>query len=249
MNELITANFFNYRNGEFLQFMKNGLAIVGAYDTAALLLQARTSTLQTETNAMDVAFQPVLANELTPELLVLDTRRDKALMGIKFQLETELYKEDSTIVTAAESLKSNYLSHGERIDKLSYQQETAVVNALLEDWSKGSMLTAVTTVGLTTWVGLLKTINTEFDAKYVARAKTLPQPAEIDAKRATIKTAYDELVKDITAYSRIAADKSDYLKIIKELNGLIDNYNVSANQRLASNGTSDTPPPTVAPIN
>ena len=85
MNELNTANFFNYRNGEFLQFMKNILAIVSGYDTNALLLQARTSTLQTETNSMDASFQPILANEMTPELLILDTKRDKCLMGIKYQ--------------------------------------------------------------------------------------------------------------------------------------------------------------------
>ena len=242
MNELSIANFFNYRNGEFLQFMKNSLVIVSAYDTNALLLQARTSTLQTETEFMNASFQPVLANEMTPELLILDTKRDKCLMGIKSQLETEFYKEDTARIAAAENLKSNYLSHGDRIDKLSYQQETAVVNALLSDWSKGNLLTAVATVELTAWVALLKSVNTEFDSTYVARSKTLPQPAEIEAKRAKMKLAYDELVKDIVAYSRIAKDKAPYLQIIKELNGLIDNYNTAANQRLASNGTNDVPP-------
>jgi hypothetical protein len=248
MNELNTANFFNYRNGEFLQFMKNSLVIVSSYDTTALLLQARTDALQAETSFLNTAFQPILASEMTPELLVLDTRRDKCLMGIKSLLETELYKEDPARVTAAENLKSNYLSHGDRIDKLSYQQETAVINAMLADWSKGSLLTAVATVNLTEWVTLLQTINAEFDTKYVARSKTLPQPAEIEAKRANIKLAYDELVKDITAYSRIAADKTPYLQIIKELNGLIDNYNTAANQRLASNGAIDTSPEATAVI-
>jgi hypothetical protein len=242
MNELNTANFFNYRNGEFLQFMKNSLAIISGYDTTALLLQDRATALQTETSVLATAFQPLLANEMTPELLVLDTRRDKCLMGIKSQLETELYKEDPARVTAAENLKSNYLSHGDRIDKLSYQQETAVVNALLADWSKGSLRTAVTMVNLSEWLASLQIINTDFDAKYVARSKTLTPPAEMEAKRAKIKLAYEELVKDITAYSRIASDKSPYLQMIKELNGLIDNYNTAANQRLASNGTVDTSP-------
>ena len=245
MNDLNNANFFNYRNGEFLQFMKNGLDILDAYDVNALLLQNRVTTLKTETNIMDAAFQPVLANEMTPELLVLDTRRDRCLMGIKSHLDTEMYKEDEARVKAAEKLKSNYLSHGERIDKLSYQQETAVVNALLADWNEGSMLNAVTTIELNSWVALLTTINTEFDLKYVARAKSLPQPAAIDAKRANMKLAYEELVKDIIAYSRIASDKTLYLQIIKELNGLIDNYNTAVNQRLANNA-SDTEivPPT-----
>ena len=41
MNTVTTALFGNYRNGEYLQFMKNVLAIYQNYDTDALHLAAR----------------------------------------------------------------------------------------------------------------------------------------------------------------------------------------------------------------
>lgn len=251
MNSLSTPTLGHYRNGEFLQFMKNVLRVYQAFDTSTLLLADKVSVLQTATDAMDVVFQPQLAQELTPELFNLDTRRDKALMGIKIYLESQTYREESERLTAAQNLYANYISHGERIDKLSYQQETAVIDALLQDWSEGALLAAIQTLGLTDWVSLLTQLNQDFDAKYVQRAQQSPKPADILQKRSVIKTAYEELTEDTVAYSRVAADKTPYLAIINGLNGLIDDYNLAVTQRLTGKSTDtegstvETPTPTV----
>ncbi|HLO54730.1 MAG TPA: hypothetical protein VK169_10600 [Saprospiraceae bacterium] len=68
MYTVSTALFGNYRNGEYLQFMKNVVAIYGNYDTNALLLQARLQTLTGATKALDDVFMATTAHELTPEL-------------------------------------------------------------------------------------------------------------------------------------------------------------------------------------
>ena len=248
METLKTAEFFNYRNGEFLQFAKNTGSIFTAFDLVALLLANRFAAFQVATEALNSVFQPILSSELTPDLTLLDTRRDKAIMGIKTYLDSQEFREEVDVVAAAQLLKANFASHGDRVDKLSYQQETAVVNAMLDDWKTGSLATAVITLKLDNWIALLQNINTEFDAKYIDRAQSAPQPADIEAKRAVIIQSYNELTNDVIAYSRIAADKVPYLKIINGLNGLIDDYNTAAHQRLAGRGTdtegTTTPPET-----
>ncbi|MCC7521202.1 MAG: hypothetical protein IT220_06170 [Flavobacteriaceae bacterium] len=237
MNNLTTPNLFNYRHGEFLQFMKNVLKVYGQVDTATLSLADKASKLETFTRALDEVFQPQMAQELTPELSNLDLRRDKALMGIKIYIDSQTYREESERVMAAQNLFANYISHGERIDKLSYQQETAVIQAMLQDWREGNLLAATQVLDLTSWIDLLNQLNKEFDEKYVKRAQEAPQPAEMDQKRLAIKSAYEDLTMDTVAFSRVAADREPYLNIIKSLNGLIDDYNLAVTQRLAGRGT------------
>ena len=73
-------------------------------------------------------------------------RRNKALMGIKLHLNSFSYSEETEIVKVACSLMANDLSHGDKIDKLSYQQATAVIDALLTDWRENpTLLASVTT--------------------------------------------------------------------------------------------------------
>jgi len=249
MSILITANLGHYRNGEFLQFMKNVIAIYGKYDTTTLLLQDRLDLLTTTTAALDEVFMSSAAHELTPELQLLDQRRDKALMGIKLHLESLTYREEESIVKGAQLLTANYLSHGDRIDKLSYQQETAVIDAMLHDWNTApNLAAAITTVNISTWVALLQQLNNTFNTQYIIRAQTTVQPSQIDEKRLVIRSAYQELTLDTMSYSRIATNKAEYNSIIDGLNGLINDYNNAVALRLAGRGSdtegsqSDNPP-------
>ena len=239
METLETAVFSTYRNGEFLQFAKNGIKILKDYDLVGLSLDQRGNIYSKAVDKMDVVFQPILSSELTPDLSLLDTRRDNCIMGIRTFLDSQEYREEPEIVAAAKLLKSNMASRADRIDKLSYQQETAVTSSLVKDWGEGSLKDAVVLLQLTAWVGLLGDINTKFDTIYVERAKNAPQPADIENKRAEIINAYEELTKDVVAYSRIAADKEPYLKIIRQFNGLIKDYNDAAAQRLATRSTDE----------
>jgi hypothetical protein len=240
MNSISTAVFGNYRNGEYLQFMKNVVAIYGNYDTNALLLKARVQKLADATQALDDVFMASMAHELTPELQALDSRRDKALMGIKVILNGHSYSEDAELVKASQMLMTNYLSHGDRIDKLSYQQATAVIDALMTDWKDNpTLLTAVGTLGLTEWVNLLSQLNKKFDDMYITRAKTSIKRGQIDQKRMEMRNAYDEIVYDTFSFSRVGADITPYQAIIDELNGLIANYNAAVAQRLAGRSTDN----------
>jgi hypothetical protein len=240
MNTITTANFGSYRNGEYLQFMKNVIDIYKKYDTTALNLTARVQTLDGSTITMNEVFMSATAHELTPELQRLDYRRDQALIGIRLFLDCMQYKEEDAIVKAAQLLQANYFSHGNRIEKLSYQQETAVADALLNDWATTpSLVDAQNLLKITDWVSTLKDLNTQFNAQYISRAQTTLKPGQIEEKRSLMRQAYEDLVLDTVSYSRIAADKTLYLEIIDGLNGLIGDYNQSVTLRLSGRGTDN----------
>ena len=238
MNSVTTALFGNYRNGEYLQFMKNVLTIYQKFDLDALHLTSRVQVLTDSTASMNEVFMSITAHELTPELQLLDQRRDKALIGIRLYLDCMTYKEEDTVVKAAQLLQANYFSHGDRIEKLSYQQETAVTDALLNDWATTpSLVAAQTTINITDWVALLKELNTQFNQLYVNRAQTTLKPGQIEEKRTQMRTAYDELALDTMSYARLADDKTSYFEIIDDLNGLIGDYNQSVTLRLSGRST------------
>ncbi|HMU02599.1 MAG TPA: hypothetical protein PJ990_03205 [Saprospiraceae bacterium] len=74
MNTVSTALFGNYRNGAYLQFMKNVVAIYGIYDTNVLLLQARLQTLADATTALDDVFMSVFQK---PRIWITILQMDK----------------------------------------------------------------------------------------------------------------------------------------------------------------------------
>ncbi|MBK7698023.1 MAG: hypothetical protein IPJ39_04505 [Saprospiraceae bacterium] len=92
MNSVTTALFGNYRNGEYLQFMKNVLTIYQKFDLDALHLTSRVQALTSSTTTMNEVFMAATAHELTPELQLLGQRRDKALIGIRLYLDCMTYK-------------------------------------------------------------------------------------------------------------------------------------------------------------
>jgi len=241
MNTVTTANFGNYRNGEYLQFMKNVIAIYKKYDTATLLLASRVQTLEEANATMNEVFMSATSHELTPELQLLDQKRDKALVGIRLYLECMMYKSQDEVVKAAQVLQTNYFSHGNRIEKLSYQQETAVTDALLHDWATiPSLVAAKQLLNIGDWIAELRDLNAQFNDRYITRAQTTLKPGQIDEKRVLMRQAYEELVMDTISHSRLAADKAPYLEIIDGLNGLIGDYNQSVNLRLSGRGSDTT---------
>lgn len=237
--KFIRILFNLYRNGEFLQLMKNILNVINLFDIAILGLTNRVATFSEGVQALNEAFQPQRGEELSSELKTLDTRRDKSLMGIKLFLQSCLYREEEAITKAATMLLENYESHAKRMDKLPYQQETAVVNSFIKDLENNTELTeALDTVALSSWVALLKELNLSFDNTYVDRAKTITESAGIEDKRKTIKDAFTNLADDIEAYARISENKEAYVPIITAINGLIEDYNLAVQSRF--NGTSST---------
>ena len=238
--KIITVLFNQFRNGEFLQFTKNSSAIIDSYDLEALKLAGTKSKLDSQIESLDTVFKPISGAELTSELQELDIRRDKALMGIKNMLQSCQYREEEEVVEAAGLLLDSYNSFDQRIDKLPYQQQTAITHAFIKEVKEKEKLSStLETASIAQWFTLLEELNNSFDETYVERSKASLPPANIQEKREAIQELYTSLTADIEAYARVAENKEAYLPLIEDLNALIDDYNQAALNRLSGRSSSD----------
>jgi hypothetical protein len=76
--------------------------------------------------------------------------------------------------------------HGSSVARLRYQLETGVLNAITSDWAdKDPLVGAVQDLSLQDWLAELTAANSEFDTKYVARAReTAGDASQVAALRA-----------------------------------------------------------------
>ena len=144
-----------YRNGEYLQYMKDVLQLVNDANLDTLTVQV--GALSPIVDNIDAAFQQSQGSTLTQEIINLDERRDRAIVGLRSTTDGYTYHHDTAKATAATALNANIASHGNTIQRLSYQEETAVLDSIIADWETDSELTAaVATLDLGDWVSRVK---------------------------------------------------------------------------------------------
>lgn len=232
-----------YRNAEFLQYMKDSLQLVN--DANLNPLTTQITVLTPVVTSIDAAFQQSQGSALTQDIIVLDERRDKTIVGLRSVTEGYTYHYDAAVASAATALNANIAAHGSNIQRLSYQEETAVLDSIITDWETDTELTAaVNLLNLGDWLAELKTANTAFTTKYLERVEeTAASSVEsIPQLRDTATTAYRELTDTINAHA-VLNTAPDYVSLQDQLSVLAGQYNQVVDNRTAdtnSNETTDT---------
>ena len=238
-----------YRDGEFIQYMKNSVTICEGYDLKTLQLEKRVTALHDATMHMDEMFLTTRSHKLTPELQSLEKERNTVLKAIRSTLENTIDIGAAETAEAAQLLLNNYIVHGRRIEKLQSQQKTATIHALMNDWaSEPILLQSVDTVKLNDWVSLLSDKNTEFNAKYVQRSSTRIKTVEIKSRKKLTKTAFLELIQDMESYFRVSEDNTLYKEILDKLSALTTDYKTSVIGRLSDRKKPADFPPVEEPV-
>ncbi|WP_310560651.1 DUF6261 family protein [Flavobacterium sp.] len=223
------------RNAEYLQFIKNYLAIVLRNDPTVLKILAKYDALVGKGNELDALFKKILANEKTAEILALDERRDDAVNGIYYVAQGYDYHFDPTLKSAGTLIKESFSVYGGGISRLNYQAETATITSLIMDWeNKAPLVGAFTTLNLTAWKNELKAANIAFDEKFLDRTQEYGDatPENLKSKREETNVVYYALRDRIDAYHLLAeTTPSPYTTVINQLNALIDQYNSLLNNR------------------
>lgn len=223
------------RNAEYLQFIKNYLAIVLRNNPTELNIEVKYEALIDKSNELDELFKKILSNENTSVILALDGRRDDAINGIYYVAQGYDYHFDPTLQTAAALIKESISVYGGGIAKLNYQAETATITSLVMDWeNKAPLVAAFNTLNLTAWKNELKAANTQFDEKYLDRTQDYGNatPENLKSKREETNAVYFNLRNLIDAFHLIAeTTPSPYTTVINQLNALIDQYNIMLNNR------------------
>ena len=218
------------RNANYLQFQKDFLAIVSRNNPAELQVESRYDELLAKTEELESLFKKVLANPISQELLVLDSRRDDAINGIYYTALAYSYHFDKKTKQSADELLANISLYGSGIARLNYQAETATLTNLINDWeNKPELAQAIDILNLKSWKEELQAINTEFGTRYLDRTQDYGNatPETLKLKREETNTVYYGLRDRINALDiLVETPPSPYSTVINQLNALIEQYNL-----------------------
>ena len=215
------------RNGEYVQFIVDVLAIVQANNPSLLMVEEQYNNLLALSNNMETLFKTPQGSIISDELIALDDRRDSALNGILALINGYVYSTEETIKSAAIRLSNHLSIFGSSIARDNYQSETATIRSILADWeSRPELDIAISTLNLTLWQTELENANTLFAAQYLARAEEngTASPDNLKAKRAETNAAYYELRDNLNAHFTINKGIDPFGKTVSFINGLMDSY-------------------------
>lgn len=236
------------RNAEYLQYVKDFSGIIALNNPETLQIDAKLSAFNARIAELENLYKKALANEKTQDLLLLDERRDNAVIGINYYLLSQSYHFENARKQNAQLLLDSIALYGNSIARLNYQAETATLNNLIRDWeNKPELMDAITYFDLSDWVNELKDANDQFNAKYLSRTQEYgdANPDTIKSKRDETNTAYYALRDRIDALHLLTeTPPSPYATVINQLNALTDQYNVLlVNRKETATPENDQKPP------
>lgn len=238
-----TPYLVRYRNGEFLQYMTDVLQLIDSQNAKTLKLEVQVGALQPLVTQIDNAYKQSQGSHLTQEVTALDETRDRYLTGIRSVIEGYTYHYDAAYANAAKTLLAILSAHGERIQKLSYREETAVLDSIFKDFEDHTAAKAVQTLHLTTWIAELKASNARFTEAYLQRvSEAAAYPlANVPELRLQATEAYRALVKHIQAHRTLGGVQA-YTTLVNEIDVLAGQYNQVIDNRRSTTTTETSEP-------
>ena len=233
---IIAIHLNHLRNAEYLQFIKQVLAIIGLNKPDVLKIEAQYNNLQGYLAALEALFVTEKGSAITETVVLQDNRRDKAINGITAIVNGFTYHYTPDTENHARRLAGQIGEYGAGIARENYQAQTSIIDNLLNDLnSKPEMAAAITALQLTDWCKELETANTAFNNAYLQRTQQLGavSPETIFAKRQQANSNYYSLRDFIDSYFIINQGAEPYNKVSNELNALIVQYNTMMAGRLA----------------
>ena len=233
----------NFRNGEYIQFIKDACTLVIANDPALLNVVPQQTALSTKVGELEGLFKTTTANPITSDLVALDEERDQAINGLTAVVKGYTYHFEPAINNAASLLTENLKLYGSGVAVQNLQAETATITSIVGDWeNKPDLAAAVGALHLNDWLTHLKTANEKFATKYIERTQEYgaASPENLKLKREETNQVYYQLRQFLDAYGVINSGNAVYAKNANELNALIAQYNTLLNNRQTS-GAPETP--------
>jgi hypothetical protein len=102
-------------------------------DPATLQIGAQVTDLATQVQTIDNLYKPVTGRDITPELAILDARRDSAIIGIRSLAESYTHHFDPEKKLPVEAILA--IEHyGSKIYLKNYVEETTAIQAIVSDF-------------------------------------------------------------------------------------------------------------------
>lgn len=239
------ATTSRYLLGDFINFIKNIIAIVTGNAIVAPEVKAFIDPLQEKHLQIDAAYAYQKDSPESKEIEAQDVRRDTAFMGIKTVANGFLLHFDETKRQAAQAILACIAKYGKNIQVQSDTTETTILDKMVTDFETDPILVAAfETLGITSWVAELKAANQLFNAKFLERNKkyTLkPKESASELKPQVVK-AYEALMVQIDSRNNIDTT-GKYTPLVNELNALVGQFNNKVIVRESSSGNTVATPP------
>ena len=179
----------------------------------------------------------------TPEMAELEKQRDA--LGL-YIIDNVRNAQNVPIANAADAAKSLWLDLKpyEKFYSMPNQQETMMLDGMTRDLKSEKNAPYVATLGLTSYVDELATVNTRYAE--LTSQRTSQRNAEKTADSATLRKEMDQLYDYITtvAFCESVAKPTDATaRFISELNAVIDEINALYNQRMGLTKKTDEETP------
>lgn len=245
-----SINLRGTRNGEFVQF-NTDLDEIIERNGSPLILESDAYKLFKSNN--DRTNRLYKANQLTlvsDNLASLDDQRDRQFMSLRMMLEASLHHPQPELQQHARSVLDHLDTFGKDIIRKNYPTETAILNKILEDWrTQPALSESLAALGLTVWQKRLEDLNQRFHDLYVSRAQGAGsgQVETMKQLRDATVDSYFGLRELINALYVVNKKAEPFAKLINEINGLIDKYNMVASRTQTKPETPVMPAPAQSP--
>lgn len=204
---------------EFVQVMKNVQAFLSKQDVETLGLSEAKTAFDQKLEAMNQALKPLQKSLHTQQINDLDVKRGELLVGFIGYCKAVVVFPDKKKSVAAQKLVATIEKYGKNIKNKPLQEETAIIDSILKDFSEPEHKKAITTIDADKWVEDLANSNKQFSLLYNTRTQEQGALVVGGTKKARkeLNDAYKHIVKSINALAYLYG-KEKYQSIASVIN-------------------------------
>ncbi len=245
MEQINSIRLHSLRNNEHFQFMTDVKNSIETATPAALGVEPAYPGFKTKYERLNTALAVDRGSTLTEKVHISDDKRDRYWSALGGRLRATLLCPIAEEVEAAKALKRIFDLYG-NVREMSYNEETAALTNLVEDYEKPKNAALCQTVGITHWVAGLKQENNNTQELINARNAELAnkESGDVKAERAEIDPEYDKIVERLNAMATLEMASPEAQDFIRQLNQRIKYYENTISIRTGRNeGEEEEEPP------
>lgn len=173
------------------------------------------------------------SNENTQELQAADGLRDSLFIALKYFIRGFLSWNKATTAAHAHMLWNIIEKHGVTLDREPYQEQSALMGSLLNDFSQAAAVEAIKTLQLNEVVAELRGAGESFDQLFVAAAEAEGNREEVMAASNIKKVVMGEL-SDLADYlnTMAKANAATYGAVANTMAELVNTFNQKVRNRI-----------------
>jgi hypothetical protein len=243
MTKIESFSLHNLRNTEHFQFMTDVDQLITTATPLELGIDGLYPSFNTALAAEDATMRTELGSLRSKAIEDFDTLRDNTWNAISMRVNASLLCPFQDEINSATVLRRLIDLYGD-VRSRSYNEESASISNLVNDFTKPENLDHVNKLGLLNWINELKNENDQFQYFFNERNAEFAEreSGDVRAVRILIDPIYQKIVDRINAsvVMEIATPVAE--SFISQLNEKIKYYKTTLVSRSSRSKTEETAP-------